>query len=76
MALEADVAVWSVREGNFRFRDNSGGAICGSRKLECEMTFRAGEVVWDANSRTARPYEELPQWYGIEAPDERVIPTR
>ena len=72
----ADIAVWSIQEGDFCFRDNFGGGICGNRRLVCEMTFRAGEIVWDASSRTVRPFEELPQWYGIDAPDERVIPTR
>ena len=73
---EADIAVWNICEGDFGFLDARRGSIHGHRRLECEMTFRAGEIVWDVNARTARPYGELPAWYGIEEPDERVIPTR
>jgi len=74
VGTEADIAVWSMRKGTFRFRDASGGSIHGDKRIDCEMTFRAGEIVWDVNARSARPYEQLPKWYGIDLPDERVIP--
>ncbi|GHV39555.1 amidohydrolase [Synergistales bacterium] len=59
---EADVAVWSVRERaeGFGFKDNVGGRVMGRKKLECEMTFKGGEVVWDLNARVAQDYETLP----------------
>lgn len=72
---EADLAIWSIREGKFGFRDAAGGKILGTRKLECEMTFRCGEAVWDSDSRLAEPYETLGADYGVCAPDEIVRPT-
>ena len=75
LGADADIAVWTMREGEFGFTDGKG-RLTGSKKLECEITFRGGKVVWDRNARTYLPYEELPAWYGISAPDARVIPTR
>ena len=74
---EADVAVWNILEGKYGFQDMGGGRIEGTRKLECEMTFRAGEIVWDLNARAAVPYEQMPPLYGMN-PDEEdyVLPTR
>ncbi len=46
---EADIAVLAVRRGTFGFVDTGGGRLAGDRKLECELTVRAGQVVWDLN---------------------------
>lgn len=46
----ADVAVLSVRQGNFGFRDIAGNRQEGKQKLECEMTIRAGRIVYDLNA--------------------------
>ena len=47
----ADVAILSVRQGNFGFRDTAkslkGG---GKQKLECEMTIKGGRIVYDLNA--------------------------
>lgn len=73
---EADIAVWGLREGRFGFQDTAGGSLSGTRKLECEMTFRAGEVVWDLNARAAVPYERLPPLYGLDPESEDlIVPT-
>src|SRR3970282_1580988 len=47
VGAEADVAVLNVRQGAFGFIDTSGGKLAGDRKLECELTVKAGQVVWD-----------------------------
>jgi dihydroorotase len=49
----ADVAVFRVREGNFGFLDQDGVRITGDRRLECELTLRGGEVVYDINGISA-----------------------
>jgi dihydroorotase len=49
LGAEADVAVLSVRRGTFGFIDTSGGKMAGDQKLECELTVKAGQVVWDLN---------------------------
>lgn len=46
----ADVAILSVREGNFGFRDIASNRQEGKQKLECEMTIRAGRIVYDLNA--------------------------
>ena len=46
---DADVAVLSVRRGTFGFLDSEGSKMAGDQKLECELTIRGGQVVWDLN---------------------------
>jgi dihydroorotase len=47
---EADIAVLSIREGVFGFRDVSGNKQTGTRKLECELTLREGRIVYELNA--------------------------
>jgi dihydroorotase len=49
----ADVAVFSMRKGNFGFIDVGEDKIQGTQKLEAEMTIRAGKIVWDLNGLAA-----------------------
>jgi dihydroorotase len=53
VGAEADVAVLNLRRGNFGFIDVSGGRLAGDRKLECELTIKGGQVVWDLNGIAA-----------------------
>jgi dihydroorotase len=46
---DADVAVFTLKEGNFGFTDVRGIRLNGKTKLEAELTIRAGKVVWDLN---------------------------
>jgi dihydroorotase len=46
---EADIAILGLRKGKFGFIDSSGNRMLGDQKLECELTIRAGQVVWDLN---------------------------
>lgn len=45
----ADVAVLNVLEGNFGFWDRMGYKLPGKQKFQCEMTIRAGRIVYDLN---------------------------
>ena len=54
----ADVAVWSMRKGNFGFVDAGGNKIEGDWKLEAELTLRDGKVVWDLNGLSAKKFVE------------------
>ncbi|WP_439482138.1 amidohydrolase/deacetylase family metallohydrolase [Cyclobacterium plantarum] len=54
---EADIAVFSLREGNFGFQDIRRTKIDGDKKLEAELTIRAGRIVWDLNGLSV-PYWE------------------
>ena len=56
---EADIAVLAVHEGDFGFVDSGRARMPGRQKLECELTVRAGQIVWDLNGRSR------PDWDGI-----------
>jgi len=49
VGAEADIAILRVREGQFGFFDYTGTKITANKKLECEMTIRAGKIVYDLN---------------------------
>jgi dihydroorotase len=50
---DADIAILSIRKGTFGFTDTKGNRLAGDRRLEAEMTIRAGKVVWDLNGMAA-----------------------
>ncbi len=56
----ADVAVLNLREGNFGFYDKTGYKMEGKKKFECEMTIRAGKIVYDLNGM-AEPIVVIPK---------------
>ncbi len=53
----ADIAVLSIANGKFGFVDSGQNRIEGDRKLEAELTVRAGRVVWDLNGLAANTYK-------------------
>jgi dihydroorotase len=53
----ADLAILQVMKGKFGFTDASGSRMDGSQKLECELTLRAGKVVYDLNGLASIPYD-------------------
>ncbi len=54
----ADIAVLSLQQGKFGFTDAGGNRLDGNRKLESELTIRAGKVVWDLNGIAAQPWKK------------------
>ena len=57
VGAEADVAVFSLRKGNFGFEDVRRLKIMGTQKLETELTIRAGRVVYDLNGLSMSRYK-------------------
>ena len=55
---EADVAILTLRKGTFGFIDSEGSKMTGAQKLECEVTIKAGQVVWDLNGRSRPMWTE------------------
>jgi len=49
VGAEADVAVLGIREGKFGLFDYTGLKIPATKRLECELTIRAGKIVYDFN---------------------------
>jgi dihydroorotase len=45
----ADVAILNLKEGKFGFFDYTGYKVSANRKFECELTIRAGKIVYDLN---------------------------
>ena len=58
----ADVAVFSLREGEFGFVDSGRARLNGTVRLECQMTIRAGEVVWDMNGLSWPDWQSAGQY--------------
>jgi dihydroorotase len=58
VGAEADVAVLGLRKGEFGFLDSGGWRMPGTQKLECELTVKAGQVVWDLNGRSRPLWSE------------------
>lgn len=56
VGTEADVTVFSIKEGKFGFMDARGSVLNGTKKLEAELTIRAGKIAWDLNGISG------PQW--------------
>ncbi len=54
----ADIAVLNVMAGKFGFVDSGNNRIEGDKKLEAELTVRAGKVVWDLNGLGANQYKQ------------------
>ena len=57
---EADVAVFELREGSFAFTDCGAARMAGRHKLECRLTLRAGQVVYDPSGLTMPDWEHAP----------------
>jgi dihydroorotase len=57
VGADADVAVFTLRKGDFKFVDVRNISYKGTEKLEAELTIRAGKVVWDLNGLAATPYD-------------------
>jgi dihydroorotase len=62
VGAEADVAVFRVLEGTFGYSDCGRARMTGDKKLDCVMTVRAGEIVYDPTGRS------MPEWPDAPAP--------
>ncbi|MDE2949162.1 MAG: amidohydrolase/deacetylase family metallohydrolase [Chloroflexota bacterium] len=73
VGAEADIAILKQQEGEFGYVDCGQARMNGSRKLTCEMTLRAGEIVYDLNGRAAPAWEDAPpSYWEIRYPKEIV----
>jgi len=58
VGADADVAVFSVRKGNFGFIDTKRTKLRGTQKLEAELTLRAGKIMWDLNGLSVPDWDQ------------------
>ena len=57
VGAEADIAVLELVEGDFRFVDSTRSTMPCRHRLQCHMTLRAGDIVWDLQGRS------FPDWH-------------
>jgi dihydroorotase len=56
VGADADLAVLNIREGKFGLYDYTGYKMETNKKLECELTIRAGKIVYDLNGIASPVY--------------------
>jgi len=56
----ADVAVFSLRKGDFGYLDIRDTKMKGTQKLEAELTIRAGRIAWDLNGIGSPVWNAVP----------------
>jgi dihydroorotase len=59
----ADVAVLKMLEGEFGFSDCGKARMAGRSRLECMLTLRAGQVVYDPGGLSMPDWQEAPAAY-------------
>ncbi len=60
VGADADVAVLRLDHGSFGFLDSAGARRSGNQRLTCELTLRAGKVMWDLNGLASLDWEKFP----------------
>jgi dihydroorotase len=63
VGAEADVAVLKLLRGEFGFVDCGRAKLTGDRKLECALTVRAGEIVYDGEGLSMPEWPDAPPAY-------------
>jgi dihydroorotase len=63
VGAEADVAVFKLHTGEFSFVDCGKATMPGDKKLECALTVRAGQIVFDASGLSMPRWQEAPEAY-------------
>jgi dihydroorotase len=58
VGAEADVTVFNILEGKFGYMDARGSVFNGTKKIEAELTLRAGKVAWDLNGLSGPKWDE------------------
>jgi len=69
----ADIAVWRVLEGSFGLADPEGGKVVAKQRLQCEMTLKDGQILYDWNALGGTDWKNLKPGYGVR-PVEFLIP--
>ena len=63
VGAEADVAVFKRLEGLFGFADCGRARLTGRSKLECALTIRAGQIVYDPAGLSMPEWPDAPEAY-------------
>jgi dihydroorotase len=63
IGAEADVAVFQLHTGEFGYVDCGKAKIIGDKKLECQLTLRAGKIVFDPTGMSMPRWQDAPEAY-------------
>jgi dihydroorotase len=63
VGAEADVAVFNVLDGDFTFVDCGRAKMKGTKKFDCVMSLRAGEIVFDPSGLSMPLWPDAPAAY-------------
>jgi dihydroorotase len=63
VGADADVAVFQLHQGDFSFVDCGRAKLRGDKKLDCVMTLRAGEIVFDPSGMSMPDWPDAPPEY-------------
>ena len=61
----ADVAVLEVLKGAFGFVDSGHAKLRGDRRIQCALTVREGEIVWDLNGLSWPEWQDAGEYMVI-----------
>lgn len=62
---DADIAVIKQLEGTFGFADCGRAKLTGKKKLECVMTIRNGDIVYDPTGLSMPEWKDAPASYWV-----------
>lgn len=65
VGAEADVAVLEHLQGTFGYADCGKAKMIGHQKLQCAMTLRAGEIIYDPTGLSMPEWEKAPASYWV-----------
>lgn len=54
----ADITILNLRKGDFGFIDTKNKKMKGTKKLECELTIKNGNIVYDLNGLASLKWDE------------------
>lgn len=58
VGAEADLAILQLLDGEFGFVDSGRAKMTGQQKVECRLTLRTGEVLWDDEGLSCQAWED------------------
>jgi len=58
VGAEADIKLLNLRKGDFGFIDTQGKRMKGNNLLECELTIKAGKIVYDLNGLASNEWRK------------------
>ncbi len=69
VGAEADIAVLELERGEFGFVDSGWARMRADQRLTCQMTIRAGQILWDVNGRSRPDFQDLGDYIKLDGKD-------